>query len=70
MSRRAAEREIELGNVTVNGRVAEAGLRILPGKDVVAWKGKEIAQPKFKKIPCKLARPPFRRAGSYQEHHR
>ena len=50
MSRRAAEREIELGNVTVNGRVAEAGLRILPGKDVVAWKGKEIAQPKFKKM--------------------
>ncbi|MBE6597184.1 MAG: rRNA pseudouridine synthase [Ruminococcaceae bacterium] len=49
ISRRAAEKEIAEGRVTVNGTVATEGQRIIPGKDVVAWKGKEITMPKFKK---------------------
>ena len=39
MSRRAAEREIEAGNVTVNGTVAKIGDRIDPESDTVRWNG-------------------------------
>ncbi len=46
MSRRAAEEEIKLGNVSVNGHVAELGMKINPATDVVAFKGKRI---KFQK---------------------
>ena len=49
MSRRAAEKEIECGLVKVNGEVATAGQRIIPGVDTVTYKGKTIAMPKFKK---------------------
>lgn len=49
MSRRAAEKEIEDGKVTVNGAVATPGMRITPGIDEVVYKGKKIAMPKFKK---------------------
>ncbi len=42
MSRRAAEKEIEAGNVTVNGVVAKIGDSVLPGKDKVLYKGKEV----------------------------
>ena len=44
MSRRAAEREIELGTITVNGEVATIGLRISPSRDRVMYKGKLIAK--------------------------
>ena len=37
MSRRAAEREIEAGNVTVNGLTASIGDRIDPTLDTVRW---------------------------------
>jgi len=43
MSRRAAEREIEAGNVTVNGAVAAIGERIDPECDTVRWNGKVIS---------------------------
>lgn len=43
MSRRAAEREIELGNVTVNGQTASIGDRIDPDCDTVRWNGKVIS---------------------------
>ena len=43
MSRRAAEEEIKKGNVSVNGHVAELGMKIDPKKDVVAFKNKRIA---------------------------
>jgi len=43
MSRRAAEREIELGNVTVNGSVAKIGDRIDPETDTVRFKGEIIS---------------------------
>lgn len=46
MSRRAAEREIESGNVTVNGITANIGDRIDPIADTVRWKGNVIAPEK------------------------
>ena len=42
MSRRAAEEEIKLGNVAVNGHVAELGSKINPHEDIVTYKGKRI----------------------------
>jgi len=42
MSRRAAEREIEAGNVRVNGEVASLGDRADPSCDVITWNGKMI----------------------------
>ena len=49
MSRRAAEKEIEDGKVTVNGSVATPGMRITPGVDEVVYRGKPVQMPKFKK---------------------
>ena len=42
MSRRAAETEIQSGNVTVNGIVASVGDKIDPCSDIVKWKGVEV----------------------------
>ena len=42
MSRRAAEEEIKLGNVAVNGHAAELGMKINPTQDVVTHRGKRI----------------------------
>ena len=42
MSRRAAEEEIKNGNVSVNGHIAEIGMKINPRTDVVAYRGKRI----------------------------
>ena len=42
MSRRNAEEEIKLGNVSVNGHVAELGAKIDPQNDVISYKGKRI----------------------------
>lgn len=42
MSRRAAEAEIENGNVSVNGHVATLGTKIDPRADIVSIKGKRI----------------------------
>lgn len=42
MSRRAAEDEIERGNVSVNGHVATIGTKIDPACDLVTYKGKKI----------------------------
>lgn len=46
MSRRAAEKEIEAGNVTVNGVTAKIGESVTPGRDKVLYKGKSVV---FKK---------------------
>ena len=43
MSRRAAEEEIKLGHVAVNGHVAELGMKIDPHSDIVTYKGKKIS---------------------------
>lgn len=42
MSRRAAEEEIRLGNVSVNGHVAELGMKIDPKNDTVTYKNVRI----------------------------
>lgn len=42
MSRRAAEKEIEAGNVKVNGHTATVGMKINPAKDTVVFGGREI----------------------------
>ncbi len=42
MSRRAAEREIEMGHFTVNGQRATIGQKIDPARDKVEYKGKAL----------------------------
>ena len=42
MSRRAAEEEIKKGNVSVNGHIAELGMKIDPKNDVVTYRNKRI----------------------------
>ena len=42
MSRRAAEKEIVEGKITVNDAIAELGQKIVPGKDTVKWKGRTV----------------------------
>ena len=42
MSRRSVEREIEAGNIKVNGEYAVIGQKIDPRRDVVTYKGKKI----------------------------
>jgi 23S rRNA pseudouridine2605 synthase len=46
MSRRTAEEEIRKGNVSVNGHVAELGMKIDPKNDVVTYKSKRIINEK------------------------
>lgn len=43
LSRRAAEKEIESGTVTVNGVVAKLGDKIDPENDVVVWNGEKVS---------------------------
>ena len=57
MSRRAAEEEIKKGKITVNGEVAELGLRIDPARDTVIYKGKKISPPKREKTYILLNKP-------------
>ena len=42
LSRRAAEEEIKLGNVSVNGHVAELGAKVDPKNDSITLRGKRI----------------------------
>ena len=42
MSRRAAEEEIKRGNVSVNGHVANLGMKIDPKNDHIAYRGQKI----------------------------
>ena len=57
MSRRAAEEEIKLGRVLVNGRVAELGEKIDPEVDEVTWKGRGIKADGDEKICIMLNKP-------------
>lgn len=43
LSRRAAEKEIADGKVTVNGQVASLGDKVLPGVDLVEWNGTTLS---------------------------
>ena len=42
MSRRAAEEEIKMGNVSVNGHVANLGMKIDPKNDHITYRGQKI----------------------------
>ena len=57
MSRRAAEKEIKGGKVTVNGEVAYLGLRVDPKHDVIIYKGRKILPPKRQKTYILLNKP-------------
>lgn len=57
MSRRAAEEEIKLGRVTVNGALATLGDRIDPEVDVVVYNGKRILPPNSEKTYILLNKP-------------
>ena len=57
MSRRAAEKEIELGNVSVNGHVASLGTKIDPKNDNVTYKGKKIKYEKNEYIYIMMNKP-------------
>ena len=48
-SRRAADKLLEQGRITLNGRVPELGTKVQPG-DVVAVDGQTVGQP----TPCLL----------------
>ena len=57
MSRRAAEREIEAGNFTVNGETATLGIRIDPNNDAVLYKGKSVVASRERKVYIILNKP-------------
>lgn len=57
MSRRAAEEEIKLGRVTVNGKVAELGEKIDPEIDEIIFRGKVIKPQGDEKICVMLNKP-------------
>ena len=57
MSRRAAEREIEMGNVSVNGHFATLGTKIDPRNDNVTFKGKKIRYEKPEYIYIMMNKP-------------
>ena len=46
MSRRAAEKAILAGEITVNGTPAEIGMKITVGKDIVKYRGKTVGESK------------------------
>ncbi len=57
MSRRAAEREIELGNIKINGESALIGQKIDPERDVVTYKGRRVRAAKNHKTYVMLNKP-------------
>ncbi|MBR6680250.1 MAG: rRNA pseudouridine synthase [Clostridia bacterium] len=57
LSRRAAEEAIKRGEVTVNGRPAELGMRIDPDADTVEYRGKRLKTSHSKKICIMLNKP-------------
>ena len=57
MSRRAAEKEIELGYFEVNGVKATLGMRINPKEDAVTYKGKSVVAESGRKVYIMLYKP-------------
>lgn len=57
MSRRAAEEQIKLGKITVNGRIATLGEKIDPEVDRVTWHGRPIKPSVDEKICIMLNKP-------------
>ncbi len=57
MSRRAAEKEIEMGNVSVNGHVATLGAKVDPRNDHITYKGRKIRFEKPEHIYIMMNKP-------------
>lgn len=57
MSRRAAEKEIEMGNVSVNGHVATLGTKVDPRNDNITYKGKKVKYEKTEYIYIMMNKP-------------
>ena len=57
MSRRAAEEEILKGHFTVNGETAQLGCKVVPKKDTVLYRGREIKSEKSRDIYIMLNKP-------------
>ncbi|MBQ9733009.1 MAG: rRNA pseudouridine synthase, partial [Clostridia bacterium] len=57
MSRRAAEKEIEMGNVSVNGHVATLGTKVDPRGDHITYKGRKIRFEKPEHISIMMNKP-------------
>lgn len=57
MSRRAAEAEIEQGNISVNGHVAQIGTKIDPRTDIVTYRGKRISAERREKVYIMMNKP-------------
>lgn len=57
MSRRSAEKEIEAGNITVNGEKVEVGRKIVVGIDKVMYKGRPVRRSDEKKLYVMLYKP-------------
>ncbi len=57
MSRRAAEKEIELGYFAVNGVTASIGMRVDPNNDAVTYKGKPVVIKSERKVYIMLNKP-------------
>ncbi len=56
-SRRGAERDIEQGQVTVNGRPCQLGAKVDPAHDVVVYKGKRVGKISQRKVYIMLHKP-------------
>ena len=50
-SRREADRQVELGNITIDGKVAETGARVLPGQTVL-FQGKKVSKEEEMILNC------------------
>jgi pseudouridine synthase len=57
LSRRAAEKEIEAGHVSVNGEIATLGTKIDPTRDEVCWNGKPLRRKSTEKHYFLLNKP-------------
>ena len=57
MSRRAAEEEIKSGNILINGRKAEPGDKVTPGRDEVRYKNRKIVMQRGEHIYIMLNKP-------------
>ena len=57
LSRRAAEAEIEAGNVKVNGHTASLGDKVDPANDLVVWKDTPITLSRKKHVYIALNKP-------------
>ena len=57
LSRRAAEQEIERGNVRVNGHVATIGSKVDPKVDAIVFQGKRILLSKQKPVYIMMNKP-------------